>query len=185
MAHITLEVNLQDEEGMELAIDVLSGYLNSLRVKSMKERFYCKVEDDDEDRRDDDDDDIPEVIAAEEEALIPPPPPVEEGVELDSAGEPWDPDKHSKNKTKLDNGRWRQKRRDSKSTEAKPVPPPPADEDGLAKEEISYKGMMDILKGKGLTLPEMNELARQVGQESIGLIIAKPELIPAVIALAG
>jgi hypothetical protein len=173
MASINLQVNLQDEEGLELALNVLSNYLNSLRVKAAKKRFYC------EDAAVVDDEDLPDPLELKEEDM-----PEEEKEEVDSAGVPWDPEKHSKNKTKLDNGRWRLKRKDSKSKEAKPVPPPPSEDDGLAKEEINYKGMMDILKGKGLTLPQMNDLARQVGEDSIGLVIAKPELIPAIIALA-
>ena len=179
MSHVSFQVNLEDEEGILQVWEMLGCYLNGSKVKAAKERYGIKdtyppygtktdSEQGDEGLSDD----------------TPPPPPVEEpAVELDSAGEPWDAEKHSANRSKLKDGTWRP-RRNSKAKDEKPVPPPPGNDAAMAPEEIGYKQMMEVLKGKAMTLPEMNELAKAVGVDSIGLLISQPELIPAVLALA-
>lgn len=170
---------MDDLEGIQQAMEMLSCYLNSSRVDAAKVRFF-------ETKR--------KAIAFSEEHFEPDmsvdcsevadPTPATPEEELDSAGLPWDPDKHSKKKTKLKDGTWRPKR-GTKTEDEKPVPPPPpADEKGMSIEEASYKGMMDVLKSKGLELQDMNAIAQQVGVQSIALMITKPELIPAVLALA-
>lgn len=148
MSHVSFNVNLEDLNGMEQVMDLISGFINMHRVKDAKARYE-----------------------------------VEDEKEVDAAGEKWDPEKHSANRTKLEDGTWR-RRRQPKTSDSKPVPPPPSEDAALAPEEISYKEMMDTLKGKGLSMPEMNELAKRVGEPNIGLLINRPELIPALLALA-
>lgn len=165
MSNVTFNVRLDDIEGMENVLNFISGYVNSIKVREAQERNPLVSEDMD----------APEdfFVAGKTEA----------DSDLDSAGQPWDPDKHSAKRTKLEDGTWRKKRQ-PKTKDEKPVPPPPTEEAGMAPEEIGYKQMMDYLKGKGLGLTEMNALAQQVGVDSIGLLINRPDIIPAVIALA-
>ena len=67
-----------------------------------------------------------EVPGALEAAPPPPPPPT--GVELDSAGQPWDEKLHASSKAKVADGTWR-KKRGTTGADAPPVadaaPPPP------------------------------------------------------------
>ncbi len=167
MGSVTFEVRLDDEEGMGKVLDMVSSFLNNNRIRSAKQRHGIGPDPLEEEQE------LPMAATAE----------AEEQVELDSAGEPWDPDRHSSKRTKLADGTWRP-RRGTKSADEKPVPPPPPTDAGLAPEEMSYKGMMDVLKGKGLSLEQMNELANSVGVPSIGLVISSPDLIPAILALA-
>lgn len=160
MGSVTFEVRLDDEEGMESILNMVSSFLNNNRIRGAKQRYGIK----------------PEKTVEEPEETG-------DDAEFDSAGEQWDPERHSSKRTKLADGTWRPKR-GTKSQEEKPVPPPPPEEASMAPEEISYKEMMDRLKGRGLNLEQMNELARSVGVASIGLIISSPDLIPAVLALA-
>lgn len=165
MASITINVRLDDFDGMEDALSLLSGYIYANRAAEAKARHGCKCDSVATD-------DVEVKTAA-----------VNDMDELDSAGHPWDPEKHSANKSKLKDGTWRLRRTSGgKPKDEKPIPPPPENAT-LAPEEISYKTMMDALKGKGLTLAQMNELAKQVGVDSIGLLIARQELIPAVLEL--
>jgi hypothetical protein len=159
MGSVTFEVRLDDEDGMVNILNMVSSFLNNNRIRGAKQRNGIEPVEEQEEKQQ------------------------EENSELDSAGVAWDPDKHSSKRTKLADGTWRPKR-GTKSQEEKPVPPPPPGSAALAPEEISYKEMMDRLKGKGLSLEQMNELANQVGVGSIGLLISSPDLIPAVLALA-
>lgn len=164
MATVEFKINLEDEEGVTQVTEMLNCYLNGHRVCAARER---------------------NPVPAEKPAeILPPESDIEPDFELDSAGEAWDPDKHSAGRTKLKDGTWRPKRNGT-PTEDKPVPPPPpAGEKGMAPEELTYKDMMDNLKGKGLDLAQMNSLANKVGVASIALMINNIPLIPAVLALA-
>lgn len=173
MSKVLIELRLDDFDGMEQAMNLLSGFINNNRVREAKERHGCESEPV-----------IDQYPPYGEKVLSPDDVEVMslavEETELDSAGNPWDPDKHSANKSKLKDGTWRLRRNTGKD---KPVPPPPPEDATLVSEEVTYKEMIDVLKGKGLSLKEMNELAQQVGMDSIALLITKPDLIASVLEL--
>lgn len=175
MSHVVFKINLEDEEGVSQVRELLGCYLNGSRIKATAERHKKMPYRVDPPAEDTDDEEAVPGVA--------PPPPPESTIEVDSAGVAWDPTKHSANKSTLKDGTWRP-RRGSKPTDDKPVPPPPGGGAGLAPEEATYMDMMNTLKSKGLTMPQMNELAQSIGVQSIALIAAAPELVPAILSLA-
>lgn len=61
---------------------------------------------------------------------------VAEGPELDSAGEPWDAEKHSRTKSKTSDGKWRVKRQVSKAKTEEPKEPATAPNPKLSVEDF-------------------------------------------------
>lgn len=198
MATMEFKVRLDDEEEIKQIIEMLQCYMNGSHIRTCQEARGCNtiktefvIETPEMDRGEKPDmfmvstptmkDDLDDDALIKKDAQ---PGQTASAVEVDSAGEPWDPKLHSAGKTKLEDGTWRRRRNSKPKAEVKPVPPPPPADTGMAPEEVSYKNMMDILKGKGLSLPEMNELANKVGFDSIALLVSNPESIPAVLTLA-
>lgn len=204
---IEISFHLDDHEAIEEACNFLSSYLNANRVSAAKERLLPKrtgvLEEEPRAKADfipaTSEASIPEPPAPDAQetklpaprATVIPEPPVADRVpeppapesEVDSTGEVWDPDKHSEGKTKTNDGRWR-KRRAPKEENQKTIPAPPSST-GLAPEELTYKVMMDKLKGAGLDLEGMNLLAQQIGKKGIALTIGDPDSMAAVLNLAG
>lgn len=190
MATMEFKVNLEDEEGIAQIQEMLTCYMNGCRIKAAQDKHGITRADEVAAFLDKCAETIKATRESEDEQIQDTHPPYgpgpkeeEEEVELDTAGEPWDPAKHSAGKTRLADGTWRRKRIVEKK-EDKPVPPPPEEDASLAPEEVSYTTMIDILKGKNMDIAQMNALAKQVGVASIGLVISSPELIPAILALA-
>ena len=159
MATMEFKVRLDDEEEIKQIIEMLQCYMNGSHIRTCQEARGTLEMDRGE---------KPDMFMVstptmkdylDDDALIKKdaqPGQTASAVEVDSAGEPWDPKLHSAGKTKLDDGTWRRRRNSKPKAEDKPVPPPPPAGTGMAPEEVSYKNMMDILKGKGLSLPQMN-----------------------------
>lgn len=183
MATMEFKVKLEDEEGIAQIQEMLACYMNGCRIRAAQDKHGITQTDEVAEFLDKCAEAFKATVESEDEAVAAVDALTAEEVELDTAGEPWDPAKHSAGKTRLADGTWRRKRVVEKK-EDKPVPPPPEEDASLAPEEVSYTTMIDILKGKNMDIAQMNALAKQVGVASIGLVISSPELIPAILALA-
>ena len=151
--------------------------------------------------------------------LAPPAPvvadvPVDNSVEVDSAGLPWDERIHSGGKTKLADGTWRDKRGVGDSereaivaelTKVMAIPVPPVIEHTAPTDAEGWEQLAADIKQNApapaaiKTLPEfvkavtgaklgnmmVTEAVKSVGLESITQLGARPDLIPAVAAELG
>ena len=133
--------------------------------------------------------------------LAPPAPvvadvPVDNSVEVDSAGLPWDERIHSGGKTKLADGTWRDKRgvgdseREAIVSElakvmAIPVPAPAVIEHTAPAVIKTLPEFVKAVTGAKLGNMMVTEAVKAVGLESITQLGARPDLIPAVAAELG
>jgi hypothetical protein len=143
-----------------------------------------------------------------------PPTPVDNSVDLDANGFPWDERIHSGGKTKLADGTWRDKRgvevqdrevieNELKALMAVPVPEliahaAPTDAEGRAQLTADIKEnapapaaittlpqFVKAITGAKIGTLLVNEAVKAVGLESITQLGARPDLIPAVAAELG
>ena len=122
--------------------------------------------------------------------------PVDNSVEVDSAGLPWDERIHSGGKTKLADGTWRDKRgvedseREAIVSElakvmAIPVPAPAVIEHTAPAVIKTLPEFVKAVTGAKLGNMMVTEAVKSVGLESITQLGARPDLIPAVAAGLG
>jgi hypothetical protein len=116
------------------------------------------------------------------------------GAELDSEGKPWNPDIHSRTKSKGSDGRWKLKRGLTPPVNAAPqppappvppaaVPPAPVLQQAINNAEAFNHLMQRIsarVVAKQLTHDQVAQIVNNVGVESIIALKDRTDLIPAV-----
>lgn len=120
---------------------------------------------------------VPPVPTLASQAAVPPVPATlmnpADAVELDSAGQPWDPEKHAGTRTKNADGRWKAKRGAAPTV---PTPPmaKPAQSVGLDFQDFLARVAQAITSGK-IPPHAMQDALQECGFASIVDLQAAPE----------